>query len=244
MKPYATLKTQAIGLRKKGLSYNEIKRTVKVSKSTLSLWLKDILLSLEHKNRLYTKQIQILSLGAQSQKERRKREIHEIIEKAENEISFPLSKETYQLIGAFIYWGEGDKTKGLGLSNSDPNLILFMVRWFEKVFGISPKNIKAWLNIYPQQNEKDIKGFWSQLTDIPVKNFGKSYVKPLSKNYKKNNLYYGTIKIQISRGTDLRHRIYGWTKSTLKDIAPKVSTIQKKWEKLREVQRPINLPKT
>ncbi len=168
---------------------------------------------------------------------------YEIIEKAENEISFPLSKETYRLIGAFIYWGEGDKTKGLGLSNSDPNLILFMVKWFEKVFGINPRHIKAWLNIYPQQNERDIKQFWSQLTDIPLENFGKSYVKPLSKNYKKNNLYYGTIKIQISKGTDLRHRIYGWTKATLKDIAPKIDATQREWQKIREVSRAINLPK-
>jgi hypothetical protein len=69
-----------------------------------------------------------------------------------------------------------------------------MVRWLKRVFGISPNFLKAWLNIYPQQNELELKQFWSQLTGIPLENFGKSYIKPPNKNYKKNTLYYGTIK--------------------------------------------------
>lgn len=234
-------KKDAIRLRKKGLSYGEIGKKLLISKSTLSLWLKNIALEPEARKRLYTKQIEILSRGPKSQKERRKREVDKIIENAGKEIITPLSTETIRLLGAMLYWAEGGKTKSFCVSNSDPHLILFMVRWIEKIFSIPPKEIKAWLNIYPQQNELKIKQFWSKLTKIPIENFGKSFVKPLNKGFKKNNLYYGTIKILVLKGTDMRYRVFGWIKALLYDITPDVETVQKKWESLRETNRPVNL---
>lgn len=118
-----------------------------------------------------------------------------------------------------------------------------MVKWFERIFGITPQNLRASLNIYPQQNELAIKQFWSKLTGIPLENFGKSFVKPLSKNYKKNNLYYGTIKIMVLRGTDMRHRVFGWIKAALKEIEPEIEITQKEWKTLKETPRPVNLPR-
>jgi transposase-like protein len=233
---------KAIELRKKGLSYGEIKKEVNVSKSTLSLWLKTVPLTAEQRERLYTKKILNLARGAQSQRERRKREIGKILREAEKEVQLPLSFETYRLLGAFLYWAEGSKTTFFSVTNSDPHFILFIVRWFEKVFGIHPQNLKAQLNIYPQQNELEIKQFWSQLTGIPIENFGKSFIKPLNKNYKKNNLYYGTIRIKVLKGTNLCYRVFGWIKAILKDIAPDVELTQKEWKSLKEVPRPVNVP--
>ena len=118
-----------------------------------------------------------------------------------------------------------------------------MVKWFEKIFDVSPNKLRVWLNIYPQQNELEIKGFWSQLTGIPIENFGKSFVKPLNKNYKKNNLYYGTIKVVVPKGTDNRHRIFGWIKTVLSDISIKTESTQREWKRLQEVSRAVNIPK-
>ena len=214
------LQNKAVKLRKKGLSYGEIHKIIPVSKSTLSFWLKSILLKPAFKKRLYTKQIEILSRGPQSQKERRQREVDKIIDDAQKEIKTPLALDAYRLMGAFLYWAEGAKTSGFQVSNSDPYLIAFMIQWIEKIFSIPPKNIKAWLNIYPQQNDLKLKKFWSKITNIPLENFGKSFVKPLSKNYKKNNLYYGTIKFNVARGTNLRYRVFGWIKAALKNVSP------------------------
>jgi len=214
---------------------------VPVSKSTLSLWLKAISLTPAHRERLYTKQISVLAQGSQSQKERRLREIEKIVVDAGKEIKNPLSFEAYRLFGAALYWAEGAKTNGCAIVNSDPYLILFMVRWLEKVFKIYPSILKAWLNIYPQQNDEDVKKFWSQLTGIPVENFGKSFIKPANKSFKKNNLYYGTITIRIPRGTDLRHRIFGWVKCALKDLDYQIDLTQKEWKYFKEVSRPVNL---
>ena len=237
-----TFKIKAIKLRKKGLSYNEIRKEVNVAKSTLALWLKDVLLTKKQKQRLYTKQIMILERGPQSQKERRRREIEKIFGEAEKEIKIPLDLETFRLFGAALYWAEGSKSNGFKITNSDPHLVLFMVRWVEKIFKICPRELKAWLNIYPQQNDLEIKKFWSDLTNIPIERFGKSFVKPISKNYKKNNLYYGTISITVPKGTDFRYKIFGWVKTALKEINTDVELTQKKWGKLTEVSRSINLP--
>lgn len=240
-KDFNFLKEKAIKLRKRGLSYNEIKKEIPVAKSTLSLWLKSILLKPEHQKRLYTKQIQILSRGPQSQKERRAKEVEQIVKDAEEEIKLPLSLEAYRLMGAFLYWAEGSKGKRCELTNSDPYLILFTVRWIEKIFKIPARELHMRLNIYPQQNELEIKNFWSELTGIPLTNFGKSYVKPISKGYKKNNLYYGTAKIEIPKSTNIRYRIFGWIKAVLKEIETDVKLTERKWEHLKKVSRPINL---
>lgn len=236
------LKSRAIQLRGQGLSYKEITKKLGVSKSTIRLWCMDIPLKPKDRKRLYTKQILMMARGSQSQRERRKREIVKIIEGAEKEIQLPLLFETYRLIGAALYWAEGSKTTHFAVTNSDPHFILFMVRWFERIFGIPRQDLKARLNIYPQQNEQEIKQFWSQLTGIPLKNFGKSSIKPPNKGYKKNNLYYGTIRIRVPKGTDMRHQVFGWMRAALKDVAPKVELKQKEWKSLKEVSRPVNLP--
>lgn len=239
-KDYNKLKKIAEELRKTGLSYNEIKNRVGVAKSTLSLWLKSTPLSEKHRRRLYTKQIQILSRGPKSQQERRRRDVEKIIKTTKEEVAF-LKPETIKLIGAALYWAEGDKSNMLAFTNSDPNFILFMVRWLEKVFDSNPKDLKARLNIYPQQNELKIKRFWASLTGIPVKNFGKSYVKPPNKGYKKNNLYYGTIKIAMPKSVDSRYRVFGWIEGIIRAIAPEVKSVKSKWQSLAKTPRPINL---
>ena len=142
-----------------------------------------------------------------------------------------------------LYWGEGSKGRGLEITNSDPYLIFFMVNWFEKIFKIDPKTLKATLNIYSQQNEKDLKRFWSDLCKIPIENFCKSFVKPANKSYKKNNLYYGTIKIRVPKSTDMRIKIFGWIQKVLESINPEIEKVQKKWGHLKKVKRSVNIDK-
>ena len=235
------LRKEALRLRKTGLSYNEIRKEIPVAKSTLSLWLKSVRLPKKHRDRLYKRQISILSLGSQIQKMRRAREVDLIIREAKRDIQLPLSLETYRLMGAALYWGEGCKSKGFNVTNSDPRLIFFMVKWIERIFGVPSKDLRARLNIYPQQNELKIKKFWSLLTGIPLQNFGKSYVKPLSKGYKANNLYYGTMRVELPKGTDARYKIYGWIQAALQDIESRVTLAERKWSSLKAVSRPVNV---
>src|SRR3989344_5656358 len=242
MRPLFELKNQAIGLRKKGLSYNEIGKEVGVAKSSLSLWLKDIRLNSEHRKRLYTKQIRVLIEGSNSQKERRARQVEYIVNEAKKEVALPLSSETLKLMGAMLYWAEGRKMKGgMELTNSDPLLILFFVRWLDKLFRISAKDLRMRLNIYSKQEEVKVKKFWSELTGIPMNNFRKSFIKPANKFFKKNTLYYGTARIEVPKSVDRKHRLHGWIYKALSDLHPVIESIERKWTSLKEVKRPVNI---
>ena len=224
------IKNRARFLRKQGFSYGEIRQELKIAKSTIKNWVDDIKLKPAFKKRLYTEQIQRLTRGINSSHNRRHNQIKSIIKGAEKEIRLPLSWETYQLMGAALYWGEGSKTQDFSVVNSDPYLIRFMVGWMKNVLHLNPSNLKAHLNIYPQQNENKIKKFWSKITGIPIKNFGKSFIKPQNKNYRKNNLYYGTIKIRARQGSDIRHRVSGWISSALRDEKIQIN-IKINWNK-------------
>lgn len=241
MKKKSLEKDKAVALRKKGLSYGEILKYLNVSKSTLSLWLKSVPLEPKHRERLYTKQVQILSRGPQSQRERRKREIDAIIDLAKKEIDVPISDQALKLFGAALYWGEGSKGNRFQVTNSDPRLILFMVGWVENVLSVKRSSLKARLNIYPQQNDDEIKRFWSDLTGIPLKNFGKSYVKPISKGFKKNNLYYGTMRIEAPKSSNSVHQVYGWIQAVLEREKKFIEEVERRWARLTKVERPANL---
>ena len=235
------LRKSAQKLRRDGASYGEINKKLGVAKSTLSFWLKDILLKPSDRKRLYTKQIEVLLRGPKSQKDRRAREVEQIIKEAGEKIKLPLSIETLRLVGAALYWGEGSKGKRAQVTNSDPYLILLMVRWIESIFKIPARSLKARLNIYPQQNELKIKKFWSDLTGIPLENFGKSYVKPKNKGYKKNNLYYGTMRIEVPKSANIRYQIFGWITGIIRDLNPGIQLTQEKWQSLKETPLPANL---
>ena len=106
------------------------------------------------------------------------------------------------------------------------------------MFNISTSTLKAYLNIYSQQNETDVKRFWSEITGIPVKNFGKSFIKPANKGFKKNNLYYGTIKVYVPKGTDMRHKTLAWIQAALQDAVPTIESKVLRWSHLKKVERP------
>ena len=199
-------------LRKQGLSYNEIKQKLELSKSTISLWCRDVILSKRQKQRLWHNWLTSPKLGGLANHERREQEILEIKRAARNEIQ-KLNGETFRVAGIMLYWAEGTKTQSTAISNSDPRIIKLMVGWFKKVFNIAPIQLKAHLHIHYGNDEKKIKKYWSQLTGIPLKNFGKSFIKPAGTGHRTNILPNGIIKIRVSGigSENLRHRILAWS---------------------------------
>lgn len=234
-------KRKAITLRRQGLSYTQIGAKLGVGKSTLSSWLKDVPLADKHRQRLYTARIKSLTYGPRSSKARRQKEVAEILEHARREMPGRLSRDELRLFGAALYWAEGTKKGRLEITNSDPLLIVLMIDWITEMFGVPAKSLSGKLNVYAQQDENELRRFWADVTGIPLANFKKSYVKPASKNYKKNNLYYGTIKITVPKSTDMKYRTFGWIEGIVSPYEKKVRTVQRKWRHLERVERPINV---
>jgi len=193
-------------LRREGLSYKEILEQVPVSKSTISLWCREIELTLEQKERLKAKRGK--PNGPKFLKDRSIAVTKQIKAQAKSELK-PLTDYEFKVAGIMIYWGEGFKTQYVGISNSDPNLIKFMMRWFREVCHVPESKFRARVNIHSGQNEFKIKQFWSEITGIPLSQFRKTYVKEEGTGHRKNILYNGTLGIIVSDARLLR-KILGW----------------------------------
>ena len=165
----------AIKLRKKGLSYSEIKKEVAVSKDTLSRWCRDIILSPSQLERLMKKKLSG-SLkgrikGAKVQQQRRIQEIKHLEIVGEKEVG-KLSKRDRFLIGISLYVAEGYKTdKCIGFSNSDPKLIMFMIDWFKEFLDIEPIKFRGAIWIHDNLNCKS--------AEFIISNFAPELVVPI-----------------------------------------------------------------
>lgn len=216
----------AIELRKKGFSYSEIKKEVTVSKDTLSKWCRNIILSPNQLERLMKKKLSG-SLkgrikGAKVQQQRRIQEIRNFEITGDKEVG-KLNKRDRFLIGISLYVAEGYKTdKCIGFSNSDPKLIIFMVDWFKEFLNIEPKRVRGAIWIHDNLNHKSAEKYWSDITQIPLKQFHKTYIsknKPKSKKVRKNIHNYGVFSIRISSARAQR-KILGWIHGITKCYNP------------------------
>ena len=218
------LKEKAINLRKEGYSYSEILRQILVARSTLSRWLHSVGLSKKQKQRLTRKKWASIRRGWDKWRETRINKTIAIINHSVKKTkTIKITKEKLWLMGTMLYWAEGAKSKeyrpsqGISFSNSDPKMISFFLLWIKQILKIPKNRIK--LDIYlheTKKNEiKDVRKFWSKTTRFSLKKFDKIYYKKhkissLRKNKGKD--YYGLLRIQVRRSTNLNRQITGWIK--------------------------------
>lgn len=193
-------KDEAIRLRLKEESYSQIKEKIKVSKSTLSLWLRDYPLSKKRIRELRNLNEKRIERFRASMLNKRINRLKETYNQEKNRI-LPLSGRDLFLAGLFLYWGEGLK-KGNALSSvssSDPSIIKFSIKWFSKIFLVPIKKIKIKLHLYKDMNIKNEIKFWSKELKIPQNQFSKPYIK--NSNYRsinyKRSFGHGTCNINI-----------------------------------------------
>ena len=217
-------------LRQKGLSLKEIARITHNSKSTISYWCKNIFLSREQSKRLEQKR---KTAGAKalfnySEEKRRERLIQTKIanEKGAAEVGNIDQRELF-LLGMALYWGEGYKkgNEELGFTNSDPHIIKFILKWFREIYQIPNKNfiLRVSINSIHQNRNSKIISSWSKICGIPQNQFTKSsFVFSTSKRkYKDVESYFGTLRIKVRKGTELRRRILGSLKA-LENFSEKI----------------------
>lgn len=209
---------KAIQLRKNGQSYSQIASLVKVSRSTLSLWLRNVLLTKRSQEILNSRRREGQLKGGLVKREFREAKETQILENASQEIKNLSSRELW-LLGTLAYWCEGAKQKEGNISarvvfvNSDPFLIRLFIKWLKQICQISEQNIKYNLSIH-ETADKDIAiKYWSKVIGIDTNLFGKSIIKKhkISTNRKyRNDKYYGLIRITVLKSTDLNRKIKGW----------------------------------
>lgn len=207
-------KIKARKLRSEGLSINQIKDKLKVAKSSVSLWVRDIELTLAQKNCLsekgQMKEVVERRRTTRLTKENARRQI--IIDGAKNEIK-NITYNELKLIGAALYWAEGGKTvRGLvRFSNSDPLMIKVIMRFFREICKVPKSKFRGYVHTHSHLDYKKGEKYWSEVSGIPLKQFFKTYRRPsVASENKKDNLPYGTFDIYVC-STELFLKIKGWT---------------------------------
>lgn len=208
-------------MRLQGQSYNEINKIIKVPKSTLSGWLKDVSLSLEHKLRLHKK------LGFNFIKRNKEQTIHaqkrakDGREEGKKEIK-DLSDEDLCIIGAALYWAEGYKRLKIrdgreitahivGLTNSDPEIVFAFILFLKRILQIPTEKIFVEMRLFKHNDPEEAIEYWMKASGLPRSQFKKP-MYPISSASKgirpKNRLPYGTVQVIVS-DTKLFHRVIG-----------------------------------
>ena len=219
-------KILAIKLRLQGKSYGEIQKSLGVSKSTLSEWLSNVVISeqarirIEQRSRKKSvagliKRNKQQTINAQIRaKNIRKQAIAEMAD---------LSKKDLLILGSALYWAEGYKKlktrngkevthHGVSLTNSDPFLVKIFLRFLREYCNVPEEKIKAGLRIFEHHNADEILKFWQKETKILSSNFGKIYRGISISSQRKrpfNRLPYGVIQINVN-DTALFHKIMGY----------------------------------
>lgn len=177
MKALRKEKSEAIRMRQEGASYSQIRQKVSVSKSSLSLWLQNLPLSNERINELRGRNAVRIERYRETRRRTRESRWATVRESIAKE--FPKFTDRELLIaGLFLYWGEGGKTKlaTTTLSNTDPAMLLFFIRWLA-LLGVSKNRLRVHIHLYADMNVQKELRYWSRVLGLPQSSFRKPYIK-------------------------------------------------------------------
>lgn len=212
---------QAIKLRRRGHSIKHIADVLDVSKASVSVWCRDIILTTNQKRMLAKKQTEAghrgRVLGAETNRRKKLRNIAEQERMATSMVG-RLSERDMLMMGIALYWGEGNKI-GSGTAaivNSDPAIVLFARDWFE-ILGVSRDMFmpRIFISDTHRSREKKLLAYWSNILGIPKQQFGKTIFlrgRP-KKIYENHNSYYGVLALRVRKSTTLKYRILGLIKA-------------------------------
>lgn len=126
-------------------------------------------------------------------------------------------EQQLKLAGSMLYWGEGAKHGGtVSFANSDPEMIKVFLKFLRKVCGVSEERLRLTLHYYEDHNPPELMNFWSNVTDIPLKQFHTPYLhtRRVSGTYKRPSLH-GTVQIRYN-DSKLLEVIKSWISSYAK----------------------------
>ncbi|MCX6810678.1 MAG: hypothetical protein NTY30_03025 [Candidatus Berkelbacteria bacterium] len=110
-----------------------------------------------------------------------------------------VEEENLRVAGIMLYWGEGTKMgNSVVFSNSDPQMIVLFLAFLRTVCGIDENRLHLLLHVYDDQNEMQLKSFWSRITNIPINQFSKTFVHHGKTGSYKKVSKFGTISLRYS----------------------------------------------
>lgn len=196
---------KAIQLRKKGYSYGEILGALSysVSKSTVSLWCRPIILNKRQKKAIKDKiesniaKARILALQANQKK--RKEYLKSVEARVKNLKNLIGNKKIAKIALGMIYLGEGTKNSKRGFltfANSDPFIVSLFLNLLRKCYIIDEGKFRCTIQCRADQDIKCLENFWTHLTMIPKPQFYRTRIdKRTVGKISKNLNYKGVCRI-------------------------------------------------
>ena len=203
------LRLQARELRQSGISVREIAKTLNISLSSASTWVRDIELTPDQVENL--KQNQHL-YGAQNKGAASNKEKGRIRRLAFQEAGRAKAKEIspLHLAGCMLYWAEGGKSRNsLYFANSDPNMHGLFIRFLREEMLVENSEIAIYIHCHTDDPEKMniLEEYWLQLLQLPRACHRKTFTKKGSE-IQHSVLKYGVCGVGVYRSEVVQH-IFG-----------------------------------
>jgi hypothetical protein len=212
------LRAEARGLRLEGLDYEEIMARLGVSKSSVSLWVRDLprppRVDPEECAKRTSERMRRYWIAERPARAARRAAAHAA---AAADIGGLTDREII-IAGAVAYWCEGAKNKPyrradrVTFANSDPELIAFFLLFLD-VADIPRSDLAFQLQIHETANVAAAERFWLALTGARPEQFGKTFLKRHNPTTTRKNIsdgYHGCLRVDVRRSCELYRKIEGW----------------------------------
>ncbi|MFF0406836.1 hypothetical protein OG795_18965 [[Kitasatospora] papulosa] len=208
------LRAKARELRLQGMTYDQIQVELGCSKSSISLWVRD----LPKPKPRYTEEERLALMNAglarlRAGQDQERMETKRIARESMGELS---DRELF-IAGVTLYWAEGMKDKpysrreSLLFINSDPNVITVYLNRLA-LLGVTRERLHLRVSIHESADVTQAEDFWSDLTKVPRVDFMKATLKKHNpKTTRKNTgeAYHGCLVIYVTKSAELYRRVEG-----------------------------------
>ncbi|MBC9727330.1 hypothetical protein [Streptomyces sp. TRM68367] len=208
------LRQKARELRLQGWTYDQIQVELGCSKSSISLWVRD--LPKPERKRSPEEAAAIARRGWEAKLHLRDEERQRAKEAAKQAVGDLSARELF-LVGVGLYWAEGGKDKpydrreNVAFVNSDPGMIKVFLAWLD-LLGVERERLRFNVMIHETADVAGAEQYWADLVGADRCTFNKTTLKKYNpKTFRKNvgDTYRGCLVIKVLKGADLYRRIEG-----------------------------------
>ncbi|MFB9516258.1 hypothetical protein [Streptomyces purpureus] len=208
------LRERARELRREGKTYDQIQLELGCSKSSISLWVRD--LPKPERKRTREQASEIAKRGWEVTLQRREEERQATKRTAASEVGTLSDRELF-LLGVGLYWAEGSKDKpydrreNVTFVNSDPGMIEIFLAWLD-LLGVERGLVRYCVMIHENADVEGAEQYWAQLVGADRSAFNKTTLKRHNpKTVRKNtgSDYRGCLVVKVRQSAELYRRIEG-----------------------------------
>ncbi|MFD8236996.1 hypothetical protein ACFV20_34605 [Streptomyces sp. NPDC059696] len=208
------LREKARELRLQGWTYDQIEVELGCSRSSISLWVRD--LPKPERRRTPEEASAIAKRGWEATLRLRDEERQQTKTAAKQAIGALSPRELF-LVGVGLYWAEGSKDKpydrreNVCFVNSDPGMIEVFLAWLD-LLGVERERLKFTVMIHESADVADAERYWADLVGADRSAFNKTTLKRHNPKTQRKNVgdsYRGCLVVKVLKGADLYRRIEG-----------------------------------